>query len=514
MVFCLKNFIILLISYALSGVLIQEKAAASEIRIGFSEDALTLDPANHRSRETQTIIRNMYDGLLTRTQRMEVVPEIAESWKQIDEVTYEFKIRHGVKFHNGELLTVEDIKFTLERLTQEGAIGGKTSPRKTLLPDIERVDIVDAQTLRIVLRTTWPHFLAMLPLQEVVSRSSVIANRPSGLRDIANGTGPFKLVEWRKGEAIVMQRFEGYYGGSSEIPPVGSACVDRVVFHIVPNDEERVAALLNGKVDIIDNLPIASLNKVMKSDTVSLHKTPGTRTFFVTINLKRPPFQDIRVRKALNHAINRESLIKQYLKGGAFAVNGVLSPFAFGYNPDLTEYTYNPAKSRELLAAAGFDNDRTIVFDADENMHNVAISIAEMLAKVGIKTSIRTSPFNEIKKKWLSSNDQAGDIWLASWGNSSLDPIGIFVPKLRSGGSGNYSGYSNKKVDTLLDAAATEVELTKRAKLYGDAEQIINKDVPWVFLWVPEEFYGVSNRIKGWRPSADGRINLHDVCVD
>lgn len=509
----MKNLIIAIILVMFSFPFYGEDCKSTELHIGFSEDALTLDPANHRRRETETIIRNMYDGLLTRNPSMRVVAELAESWKQIDAVTYEFKIRQGVKFHNGDMLTVDDIRFTFQRLTKEGAMEGKTSPRKSLLPNIERVEIIDDYTVRFHLRTAWPQLPAMLPLQEVVSRSFVESNRSSDLNTIVNGTGPFKLVEWRQGEFIDMQRFEEYYGGADSIPPVGRACVKRVKFHIIPDNQDRIAALLDGRVDIANKVPADSIQKIVNSNKAILMKTPGTRTYFVALNVTATPFNDIQVRKALNHAINRKELIQKHFRGGAKIVNGVLSPFAFGHNRNLLAYDYDPNKSRELLSAASFDNKRMCVLDTDESLIELARDIVIMLNAVGIQSSIKVLSTSEIKKRWLGGKEKKGDMLLSSWGNSSLDPVGIFNPTLRSGGRGNSSGYSNPNIDALLDAAMREIIQPKRAQLYRDAEKIINRDVPWIFLWVPEETYGVSKRVKGWRPSPDGRINLHDVCV-
>jgi len=237
--------------------------SASEIRVGFTADALTLDPANHRNRETETIIRNMHDGLLTRDQDMKVVPEIAESWTQTSPTAFEFKIRKGIKFHDGSELTVEDVKFTLDRLTVEGAMGdGQTSPRKSLLGPVKDIEIVGGDTIRINLTEPWPLLPAMLPFQEFVSKAFVEKVGTAGMATAENGAGPFKLVEWRKGDSIIMERFDDYYGGSPDIAPVGKACVDRVIFKVIPETASRVAALLAGDVDIINGLPPFSIAQV------------------------------------------------------------------------------------------------------------------------------------------------------------------------------------------------------------------------------------------------------------
>jgi peptide/nickel transport system substrate-binding protein len=146
---------------------------AREVRVGFTQDALTLDPANHRNRETQTIIRNIHDGLVARAPDMRVVPEIAESFRVVDAATYEFRIREGIRFHSGDVLSVEDVKFSLDRLTKPNAMGGATSPRRDLLGPLEETAIVDARTVRLRLARPWAPMLGLIPSQEIVNARHV-----------------------------------------------------------------------------------------------------------------------------------------------------------------------------------------------------------------------------------------------------------------------------------------------------------------------------------------------------
>ena len=243
--------------FASSVLVVAGVVCAADIRVGYTLDALTLDPGNHRKRETETILRNMYDGLLTRDSQMKVVPELAASWKQIDVTTYEFKLRQGVKFHSGDEMTSEDVKFTFDRMIQKNGIDGQTSPRGGLLGPLKEVQAVDKYTVRLVLSTPWAILPAMLPFQEIVSKAFVQKVGDKGLATQVNGTGPFKLAEWRKGDAIIMERFAGYYGGSPAIPPVGPAKADRVIFKVIPENSSRVAALLAGDVEIAARGPRA-----------------------------------------------------------------------------------------------------------------------------------------------------------------------------------------------------------------------------------------------------------------
>lgn len=486
---------------------------AADIRVGFGLDALTLDPGNHRSRETETILRNMYDGLLTRDSKMKVVPELVSSWKQIDPTNYEFKLKQGVKFHSGDEMTAEDVKFTFDRIIKKNMIDGKSSPRAGLLGPMKEVTVVDKYTVRFTLESPWAILPSMLPFQEVVSKAFVQKVGDAAMATQVNGTGPFKLVEWRRGDSITMERFAGYYGGAADIPPVGPAKAERVIFKIIPENSSRVAALLAGDVDIATELPAHMMKQIESSTNAVVMKVRGTRTFFVSLNNTKPPFNNPLVRQAANHALDKKLLIARILQGTATPVNGVLSPDAFGFDASLKTYDYSPALAKKLLAQAGFPNGIDVTLDVEGSFAETAQAIGSLLTKVGIRTKVVVGEGTVLKSKWLTDKNKTGDMWMTSWGNGSLDPEDIFAPTLRTNDRGNSAGYSSGVVDGLLSAASTETDAAKRADMFVKAQKQVNADAPWIFLWVPEDVYGVSKRLKGWQPSADSRINLHRAYI-
>ena len=498
-----------------AGMLIGAGAAcAVDIRVGYTLDALTLDPANHRKRETETILRNMYDGLLTRDSKMNVVPELAESWKQLDPNTFEFKLRKGVKFHSGDEMTAEDIKFTFERLIKEGSIDGKTSPRASLLGPLKDVQIIDKYTVRFNLAKPWAILPAMLPFQEVVSKAFVAKVGDKGLATQVNGTGPYKLAEWRKGDSIIMERFAGYYGGSPGIPPVGPAKADRVIFKVIPENSSRVAALLAGDIEIATEIPVHMIKQIETNKNTKVVKVNGTRTFFISLNNTKPPFNNPLVRKAANHALNKKLIIDRILSGTATSLNGVLSPDTFGFDKGLPAYDYDVGKAKKLLAEAGFPNGIDVTLDVEGAYSEMAQAIGSLLTKAGIRTKIVVGEGSVLKTKWDPVKQKDGDMWLTSWGNASLDPEDIFAPTLATAARGNSAGYSNPIVDGLLKAASTETNTEKRAEIFHRAQKQVVADAPWVFLWLPQDIYGVSKRLKGWQPGADARINLHRAYLE
>lgn len=500
---------------AIAAGLTLTSAQAAEIRIGFSQDAQTLDPGNHRNRETETIIRNLCDGLLTRDAAMKIVPELAESYRQVDGTTWEFKIHKGMKTHSGAPFTAKDIAFTLQRLTQDNALGGQTSPRKSLLGPVVSAEATDDVTVVVKLKAPWPILPAMLPFQEMLSEAFVKKVGDAAVATQVDCVGPYKLVEWRRGDAVIMERDAGYFGGAKDIPPVGPAKADRVIFKIIPENATRVAALLAGEVDIVNELPPSALKQVEASDKAAVAAVNGTRTFFVAINMAKKPFDDPRVRKALNHSVDRKLIIDKILNGRATALNGVMSPDAFAFNAALPEYKYDPALAKKLLAEAGHPNGIELTIDVTGAFKPTAEAVAALMARAGIKANVQVWEGAVLSPMWNAADKRKDrDLYLTSWGNGALDPSDIMVPTLRSGGRGNSAGYSNAKVDALLDGAETEQDQAKRAQIYKDAQSMVNADAPWIFLWLPQDLYGVSKRLKGWKPQADSRINLHDASVD
>jgi peptide/nickel transport system substrate-binding protein len=363
----------------------QPRPALREVRVGITQDALTLDPANHRNRETQTLLRNIHDGLLTRDAGMRIQPEIAESFRAVDATTYEIRLRAGIRFHSGDALTAEDIKFTLDRLSKPNAMAGQTSPRRDLLGPLEDTIIVDPLTVRLKLSQPWALMQAMLPFQEVVNRRHLDRVGQEGMQTRTDGAGPFRLVDWRRGEAVIMERFADYYGGATDIPPAGPAQVDRVIFRVLPENSSRVAALLAGEVDIINELPPSAMRQVEASRGVQVAKVNGTRSFFVSLNLAKPPFNDVRVRRALNHALDKAIIINRVLGNTATPLRGVMSPDAFAFNPDLPEYRHDLDRARALLAEAGVAQGTEMVIDTTGATREIAEAIAALLSRTGLR---------------------------------------------------------------------------------------------------------------------------------
>ncbi|HEY8531215.1 MAG TPA: ABC transporter substrate-binding protein, partial [Limnochorda sp.] len=305
------------------------------------------------------------------------------------------------------------------------------------------------------------------------------------------------------------ERYDDYYGGSPEIPPVGPAQVRRVIFQVMPDPASRLAALRAGEIDIMVDVPVDQIGAIEADPNLELMAVNGTRSFFMEMNVNKPPFNDVRVRQAINHAVDVQAIIDGVLNGLATRTPTILSPQAFAFDPSLEPYAYDPARARALLEEAGLGRGFTMTIDTMPDNRAVAEVIAFYLSQVGIQAQVQSWGDYGAMVEAIRRGDR--DAWVDSWGNATLDPSDIAEPKLQTGGRGNYSGYSNPRVDELLRIGAQVGDPATREAAYREMQAIIYQDAPMLFGWVAQDLYAVNRRVTGWRPSPDSRINLHDA---
>ncbi len=328
-------------------------ARGSVIVVALNTNSLvSLDPAMHRDRKSETVIRNMFDGLVTRTTRDRVVPQLAESWRQTSPTTYEFTLRRGPTFHNGDPVTADDVVFTFERILKGDAAG--LGQRKGLLGPLQKVEKVNETTVRFTLEQPFPVFLQAIVHFQIVPMKYVQQVGDRAFAEKPIGAGPFRFVSGTLDSQIVLQRYDKYYGGSPALPPVGPAAVAGAVFRMMPEPATRVAALKAGEVHIIEDVPIDLLADLERDPKASVKTTQGTRVFLVELNTARPPFNNVKVRQAVNYAVNWDAILKNVYRGHARRLATAFLPSGFGYNANLKPYPYDPARARALLREAGY----------------------------------------------------------------------------------------------------------------------------------------------------------------
>lgn len=507
-------------------------ANGGTIVVALPEAPVTLDPADHRNRPSETVIRNMFDGLVTRDTRSGVHMQLAESMEWIDETTLEIKLRQGVKFHDGTQMTADDVVFSFERIINENAIEypePHSSPRKGLIAPLESLEKIDDYTVRMHFNAPWPPAMQLLVHQQIVPKAYIERVGTQGFLEKPIGTGPFMFVAARDGlDEIVMQRFDDYYGGSPDLAPIDAACVEQVIFRTIPEASTRAAALLAGEVQIIQAVPSDMVSRLNEDNSVAVKTAPGTQPKWVELNVNRPPFDDVRVRQAMNYALDKNLIIREIYDGRAVELPGALSPYNNFVNQNLQPYPYDLDRAMELMADAGWtDSNNDGILDKDgqalsftidtlEEHRALAEAVANLLQEAGFDASVRFWEYSVVQPQLLAGDRQA---YLDDWGDSAFDPVGHFEAKWHGFvegqpyGRGNFSGFNNARVNELVVQGENTVDTAERQQIYDEAQQIVYDEAPAIFLILPEEVEASSMKVSNWEPASDSRVNLHDVCL-
>ena len=500
--------------------------------VALSQAPDTLDPADHRNRLSETVVRNMFDGLVTRDTKSGVHLELAEEMNWLDDQTLEVKLRQGVKFHDGVEMTADDVVFTFNRIIQENQIEypePHTSPRKGLIAPLVSVEEVDDYTVVMNFSAPWPPAMQLIVHQQIVPKHYLEEVGTQGFVANPIGTGPFKFVSVQPGfTEVVLERFDDYYGGAADLEPVGSACVSGVIFRVIPEASTRVAALLAGEVDVIQAVPAELIETLAQTPGIQVKSAVGTQPKWMEMNVNKPPFDDLRVRQALNYAVDKDLIIQEIYGGRAVALPGPLSPFNNFVNKSLTPYAYNPDMALSLLSDAGWtdtDGDGlldkngqpfTFTLDTLEEWRPLAEAVADMFRAIGIDASVRFWEYSVVRPQLLAGERMA---YLDDWGDSAFDPVGHYEAKWHGFvegapyGRANFSTYNNERVNELIKLGETTADPAERQKIYDEAQQLVYDEAPAVFLILPDEAEAASDRVMNWEPAADSRINLHDVCL-
>ncbi|QTA81343.1 Two component system response regulator/histidine kinase, solute-binding domain-containing [Desulfonema limicola] len=377
---------------------------------GMNTDAFqSLDPALYRSRETEAMLGNMFDALVARNNTGMIVPELAESWVQKDDKTYIFRLRKDVQFHNSDIMTAQDVVFTFNRILTPGFINGRSSPRRDLLGPLNRIEKIDNRHVKFILDKPFPVFLQALAHFQIVPEKYINMAGNSGFANNPIGTGPFKFVSGDINKAIVMENFPGYYGGSPDLPPAGPAMIKNVIFKTMPRAEDRVKSLLAGEVSLIQAVPAHMVNILKNYQDIKVLSVWGTRSYQIELNNKIKPFNDVRVRQALNHAINWNAILNNIYMGYGRRLATCFLPGGFGYDHSLKPYIYDIWEAGRLLEQAGYDlkKDNGNIIDNIQkedafelnNQEQVPISFdSHNYKKVNIAISCDSAPFYYIDK--------------------------------------------------------------------------------------------------------------------
>ena len=481
-------------------VLLSAPTAAVDLKIGVFSEVTTLDPHYFQLTSNIDVDMLMYSTLVTHDINLKVVPDLAVSWQPLDDLHWEFKLRQGVTWQDGSPFTADDVVFTFQRarVVPPSPSGGV----QQYLQHVAKVSAVDDHT--VIFETDQPHptLLHNLVSIWIVSRKhgtdATAGDYNSGRAAI--GTGPYREVEWIPGDRMVLQRYDGYFGPKPDW--------DRVIYRPIPNDAARVAALLSGDVDLIGNVPGNDVASIRDNPNFTVSSLPSTRCYFWTLDQERDaapqitdangrpmtknPLKDVRVRRAMSMAIDRQMLVTRVMQGQAILASQFMPTGVPGTSTRLEPVAFDLAGAKKLLAEAGYPDGFGIVMNSTNDRYpndaKVNQAVAQMWTRLGLKPSVTTLP-----KSVFFPRAAKQDFSVLLGGNSSstgeplsqlLNVLGTVRRDTGIGGS-NYGHYSSPKLDALLAKASVTMDDEARNAMLAEAYEFAFGDevavIPMLF---------------------------------
>ena len=487
-----------------------EKAGESDDRtlnVSLGADMLTWDIHNHTTTSTESVHVNVFDYLIMRDWENdgEFVPHLATSWEKIDDVTWEFELRDDVKFHNGDQLTAEDVKFTLERVANDNSLKSYTHYDK-----IDHVEVIDDYKFQIITDGPDPMLLSRISRQAsgILPKNYIEENGMDEFQKNPIGSGPLKFESWSRDSEVVLVPNEEYFGDKV-------TDWDKVVFKAITENSTRVSELLTGGLDIAANIPSSDWDRVDSSENDSLVTGPSNRTYLLFLRTDDDsPTGDVKVRQAIDYAIDDEALVEQLLGGGGTPSLTRVNPGNLGFNEELyDDFNYDPDYAKELLKEAGSEDGLSLEIMGSKGRYlqdsEVLQLVAGMLSEVGIEVktnSLEYSVFAENRK-----NADFKDGYLIALGASFFDAgqsLAYYSPETTS----HIYGYDNKEVTDLLLEAEESMDEKLRIDNYKKVQEIVAEDEPFIPLFQLDQFYGVSDKLN-FEPRFDELIYIPDVSL-
>jgi len=487
--------------------------AASTLVVGLVAEPVLLDPAQVTDLNSNRVGRRVVETLVTfADESTQIVPGLAESWTvSKDGLSYTFKLRKGIAFHDGTPFNAQAVKFSIERqINPEHPANklGKYPFAAYFFGNVKAVEVMDESTVRFILKEPRASFLAILTAgaASVVSPTAAMkAGQDYGATPV--GTGPFKFVQWDRGQRVVLEKNPSYWRF-----PVK---VDRVIFRPITEDQARLTELLTGALDLIVGTPPDFVAQLENHPKVTLLRQVGAHVWYLGFNNSKKPFDDKRVRQALNYAVDKEAIVRDVLKGTGAVSKGPVLPGTWGDESGIKPFPYDPERARKLLAeaglASGFSTTLWVPESGSGMQSPVAMStiIQSNLKAVGVNVTLQTMEWGAFLAK-LRTKEQ--DLFALSWMAGSEDPDLVMYPLLHSSQwtpvGPNRAMYKNPRFDEVLTQARLTTDQAKRAVLYREAQRLLHDDPPWIFIDHEVQTAAFAKRVQGFKlhPSFDLRV--------
>jgi len=496
--------------------------------VGRGGDSAALDPAIVTDGESLKIAQQVFDTLLDYKEgTTEVMPSLAESWTiSEDALTYTFKLREGVKFHDGTDFNADAVVFNFERWSDTKSKykfeGDSFDYYDSMFgPEEERViasvTATDPTTVVFKLNKPQAPFLQNLAMTCFgIASPKAIEDEKENFKSNPVGTGPFVFKEWKRSDSITLDKNPNYW-------QEGLPKMDQVIIRSIPDNTARYNALQNGEIDMMEDLSPDDLASLEANPALQKINRPPFNVAYLGFNTTKKPFDDPKVRVALNHAVDKQGLIDAFFAGQAEPAVNPIPPTLWGYNKSVEDYPYDLAKAKQLLADAGYPNgiEQELTFYAMPvprpympDGRKVAEVIQASFEQIGVKVKIESPEWATYLEDL--KNGTKDDLFIIGWTGDNGDPDNFFYPLLDkdSIGGNNYSQYDSKEFHDLVVKAQQETDQAERSKLYEQAQVVVKKDAPWVPLVHSTPLLAAKAELKGYVPSPTGSEAYTNVYIE
>jgi len=468
------------------------------INIGIKSDITSLDPHNHNDTASAYATRHIYSNLVRLTEDNEFVGDLAESWNYVDDVTVEFTLKEGVKFHDGSVLTAEDVKYSLESQKDSAKVGH-------LVSMVDSVEVKDDTHFVIHMNTPSNALISSLNHSgcAIFSKAHVekLLAEGKNIEDEPMGTGPYKFENWTPGASFTLVKNPDYFD------PERAAQNDKLVFKVISEDSARTIALENGELDLLIDVPTTDAGKIRDNDKLALDEYTSTHVEYFTVNQTKAPFDNVKVRQALSYAINKDDILVAAVNGEGEVFDNYIGAAAIGYYDVVTKYDYDVEKAKALLEEAGYGSGFTFTcYVAGTTRATSATVIQANLAELGITMNIEQMEASTFYEK---TGNGEHDACVAGW-VANAEPDNTYRPLFtteRAGAGGNRSFYMNPEVDKLVDDAAVNRDKDAVQKDYETILKTLSDEAVWVPMYSPTGLIARNAGLQGMTPSP---IQMHD----
>ncbi|MDN3019575.1 ABC transporter substrate-binding protein [Paenibacillus sp. BSR1-1] len=470
----------------------------SELVVGLDDDPPQLDPHFSTAAVDRQVFHSIYDTLVDVDEKLNFVPALAEKWEiSQDAKTYTFFLRKNVKFHDGTPFNAEAVKFNFERMMDPKA----GSPRASELSSVQSIEVIDENTLKVQLSKPYSPFLAALSDRAGMMVSPTAVKEKGA--DFANspvGTGPFKFVSRVKQDKIEVAKNPDYWGGAPKF--------EKITYRPYADENVRLTNLTSGDVDIISKVPPKDVEKLKTDSNLKLSEVGALGFQGLYLNNKNAPFNNKALRQALNLVIDRDAIIKVALRNTAVPSAGAIPPSSWAFDKTLKPTKQNIEKAKKIMADAGFPSgfSFTLQLPAKPVEQQMGQMIQSMAAEAGIKVKLELVEFGTMLD---NMDNYKFDAVRLGW-SGRTDPDGNIFALYHTTGSINY-GYSNPKMDQLLEAARVETDQAKRKEIYSQAAKLGQEEVPYIFLYHELDYKAYKNNLQGYKHIPDTMMRFQDV---